>query len=132
MRTCLALMTAITLGTSTIAAAQSTAPADCRSDDYLEAAMAHLESHYRSFPEELFTAQLFLREGFDQPDVSPDGKWGPKTERAVCALMKTYTDIGGSDVDWGISRASHAPQFTNWLLEGARANLSDGEIDFPD
>ena len=106
--------------------------ADCRTDDYLEAAIAHLESHYRSFPEELFTAQLYLKEGFSEDQIEPDGKWGPKTERAVCGALVTYTQIGGSDGDWGIHRSSHAPAFSLWLLRAARANLSDGEIEFPD
>ncbi len=106
--------------------------ANCTDDDYLEAAMAHLESHYRSFPEELFTAQLLLKEGFDQEDVKPDGKWGPKTQSVVCGALQTYTKIGGSDGDWGIRRASHTPQFTTWILKAARANLSDGEVEFPD
>ena len=122
----LTLALALTAGT---AAAQT---ADCSIDDYLEAGIAHMESHYRSFPEELFTLQLFLREGFDRDGIDPDGKWGPKTENAVCTVFRTYTEIGGSDGDWGIRRASHTPQFTNWVLKGARANLSDGEIEFPD
>ena len=115
--------------TAPVAVAQTS---DCKSDDYLEAAMAHLESHYRSFPEELFTAQLLLREGFDQPQMEPDGEWGPKTESIMCGALQQYTTIGGSDGDWGIRRASHAPQFTDWLLKGARANLSGGKIEFPD
>jgi hypothetical protein len=94
--------------------------------------MAHLESHYRSFPEELFTTQLLLREGFDQPDIEPDGAWGPKTRNVMCTVLKQYTDIGGTDGDWGIRRASHTPQFTAWVLKAARANLSNGEIAFPD
>lgn len=105
---------------------------NCATDDYLEAAIAHLESHYRSFPEELFTAQLYLKDGFGQDQVEPDGKWGPKTENAICGALVTYTKIGGSDGDWGIHRSSHTPAFTLWLLRAARANLSDGDIDFPD
>jgi hypothetical protein len=105
---------------------------DCSEDDYLEAAIAHLESHYRSFPEELFTAQLYLKEGFGQDQVKPDGKWGPKTETAVCGALVTYTKIGGSDGDWGIHRSSHTPAFSLWLLRAARSTLSDGEIEFPD
>lgn len=97
---------------------------DCTSDDYLEEAMAHIESHYRSFPDELFTAQLYLREGFGQAEVSPDGKWGPRTSTAVCAALVAYTEAGGSDGDWGIRRASHTPQFTGWLLTTARSNLT--------
>jgi hypothetical protein len=61
-----------------------------------------------------------------------DGKWGPKTETAICTELQTYTKIGGSDGDWGIHRASHTPQFTDWLLSAARASLSGGEVDFPD
>ena len=106
--------------------------ADCTSDDYLEAAIAHLESHYRSFPEELFTAQLYLREGFEQDQVEPDGKWGPKTQTAMCEALQRYTKIGGTDGDWGIHRSSHTPAFSLWLLRAARSNLSDGEIEFPD
>ena len=106
--------------------------ADCRDNDYLEAAMVHLESHYRSFPEELFTAQLYLKEGFDRSELGPDGKWGPKTSAAVCAALQGYTEIGGSDGDWGILRASHTPQFTRWLLQAARSNLSGGDVEFPD
>ena len=106
--------------------------ADCRADDYLQAAIAHLESHYRSFPEELFTAQLYLKEGFSEDQIEPDGKWGPKTERAICGALVKYTEIGGSDGDWGIHRSSHGPNFSLWLLRAARANLSDGEVEFPD
>ncbi len=98
--------------------------ASCTTDDYLEEAMAHLESHYRSFPNELFTAQLYLKEGLKQADVTPDGKWGPKTFAAVCAALIDYTEFGGSDGDWGIRRASHASQFTDWLLQAARKNLN--------
>ena len=104
----------------------------CETDDYLEAAIAHLESHYRSFPEELFTVQLFLKEGFQRNEVTPDGKWGPRTFAAMCSALQGYTTIGGSDGDWGIRRASHAPQFTAWLLKTARSNLSGGTVDFPD
>ncbi|MEM6304933.1 MAG: hypothetical protein AAF744_09440 [Pseudomonadota bacterium] len=114
---------------TTPAAAQDT---NCTDDDYLENAMIHIESHYRSFPEELFTAQLFLKEGFDNADLTPDGKWGPKTRAAMCSALQGYTSVGGSDGDWGIRRASHTPQFTNWLLRAARSNLSGGEVEFPD
>ena len=123
------LAAALMVSMATSATAQQS---PCETDDYLEAAIAHLESHYRSFPEELFTVQLFLKEGFQRNEVTPDGKWGPKTEGAVCTILQTYTEIGGSDGDWGIHRASHTPQFTNWVLKAARANLSDGEVEFPD
>lgn len=105
-------------------AAQDT---DCTTDDYLEEAMAHLESHYRSFPDELFTAQLYLKEGLNQANVTPDGKWGPRTFAAVCAALSAYTEAVGSDGDWGIRRASHTPQFTDWLLTTARKNLTGPE-----
>ncbi len=105
-------------------AAQGT---DCISDEYLAEAMAHLESHYRSFPDALFTAQLYLKEGLGQTDVTPDGKWGPKTFAAMCAALNAYTDVGGSDGDWGIRRASHTPQFTDWLLTTARKKLAGEE-----
>jgi len=128
-----AFVTALCLTVATPVLAQTAPPANgCDNDDYLEAAMAHLESHYRSFPEELFTAQLLMREGMNQADIKPDGAWGPKTQNAVCTILQQYTTIGGTDGDWGIKRASHGPQFTDWLLKAARSNLSEGKIEFPD